>query len=174
VSANVSSAKRSPVQPGTWKLNPQKSKFGFLAISMPPALGKFTKVEGELEIDADRSLAGSGQIDVASIKSGLPIRDRHLRSSHFFDVAHHPFATFKVSARDADAADLQLEVVLTMKGVTQRAQLTGTLEPIEGENALRLTAKGSLRRRDFGVAWAPDVVMIGNRVSIKIDAVLER
>lgn len=61
--------------------------------------GQFNKTTGKLVLDPG---AGKGSIEVtveaASVSTGDPKFDEHLKSGDFFDVAKHPAITFKSRA----------------------------------------------------------------------------
>lgn len=59
--------------------------------------GRFTKVNGEILFDEADPVRSSviATIDAASVDTGDPNRDAHLRSPDFFDVGRYPVLTFK-------------------------------------------------------------------------------
>jgi polyisoprenoid-binding protein YceI len=87
--------------------------------------GKFTKTSGTVTLDR---AAKTGTVDVtidpASIQTGNPKLDDHLRSDAFFDVTKFPAATYKGTEIKFDG-DKPVEVVgtLTIHGVTKPVNL---------------------------------------------------
>ena len=87
--------------------------------------GKFTKTSGTVTLDR---AAKTGTVDVtidpASIQTGNPKLDDHLRSDAFFDVTKFPTATYKGTDIKFDG-DKPVEVVgtLTIHGVTKPVNL---------------------------------------------------
>jgi polyisoprenoid-binding protein YceI len=87
--------------------------------------GKFTKTSGTVTLDR---AAKTGTVDVtidpASIQTGNPKLDDHLRSDAFFDVTKFPAATYKGTDIKFDG-DKPVEVVgtLTIHGVTKPVNL---------------------------------------------------
>jgi polyisoprenoid-binding protein YceI len=112
---------------------------------------------------------------VASLRTGIGLRDRHLRSSHFFAADEHPEITFAVKDIDLSRPGT-VSALLTIKGITRTVEVDLSSEPVDGRSDVRrLVGRGTLRRRDFGVVWmAMDRLMIGNRVRFKLDLTLER
>ena len=157
--------------PGTWVLDPEQSSVKFMVLSMPPAWGRFTELEGSLEVGEDALANGRGQIAASSIRTGFPPRDAHLRSSHFFDVERHARITAAVSLAENTSGQASVDVALTIKGVTRNVHLDGVVAPVNGKpGSARVSASGSINRRDFGVSWlGADRLMIGNRVRIRLD-----
>ena len=75
---------------------------------------RFDKKEGMVRFDrAARSGRVEVTIDMASVNSGVPAFDRHLRSKDMFDVAAHPSARF-VGDRFGFAGDQVTEVAGTL------------------------------------------------------------
>jgi polyisoprenoid-binding protein YceI len=88
--------------------------------------GHFERYEGTLNLE--RSPAIELTIDAASINTNLALRDRHLRSADFFDVANYPEVRFV-----SDTATLRGET-LTVRG---RLYAAGRSIPLEFEGRLR-------------------------------------
>ena len=69
--------------------------------------GQFGEFEGAAHVDTANPAASSIEltIDAASISTGSPDRDGHLRSADFFDVEKYPTWTFRSTdvARDGDS-----------------------------------------------------------------------
>jgi polyisoprenoid-binding protein YceI len=76
-----------------WRLDPGHSSAKFRVRT----LWGLTSVRGRFG-DLGGSLAADGKVDLwidaASLRTGNPLRDRHLRSADFFDVDRHPRVTF--------------------------------------------------------------------------------
>jgi polyisoprenoid-binding protein YceI len=166
---------------GTWKVDPAHSSVEFSVKHMGIATvrGRFTKFEGTLEVGP--TLAESrayGKVDVASIDTGEPDRDAHLRSPDFFDVEHYPEITFestRVEPIDDDASTVHGK--LTMHGVTKDVKLDVVFEGTDtdpwGNERVGLTATGTLNRSDFDMkfnqALGSGNLLVGDRVNISLD-----
>jgi polyisoprenoid-binding protein YceI len=170
-----SSSSRSQLTTGIWRIDPDTSRIGFWVMSAPPAWGRFTDLRGELTVDDDLRGGGRGALEVESLRTGIGLRDRHLRSSHFFAADEHPQITFSVSGIDL-ARGGTTSARLTIKGITRTVDVDVRTEAVDGRpDARRLVGHGVLRRRDFGVSWmAMDRLMIGNRVHFKFELTFER
>jgi polyisoprenoid-binding protein YceI len=162
--------------PGRWVLDPARSRIGFQVFSVPPAKGSFSQAEGELVVEPGSGASASGVIHVDSISTGLGLRDKHLRSSHFFHSERYGQMKFASSRIEQVGATVRMEIRLTIREMTRPVELTGHLHSVEGDPAaVRLHLSGQINRREFGVAWmALDRMMIGARVKLELDLVARR
>jgi polyisoprenoid-binding protein YceI len=120
--------------------------------------GRFTGVQGTVTIAED--LAASSvevDIDVATVSSGDTARDDHLRSADFFDVAHHPTATFRSKALAVGGTAGTMVGDLTLKGVTRPVELAveylgQARDPWGGHRAV-FSAHAFINREDWGLTW---------------------
>lgn len=150
----------------TWHVN----HFGF---SNPS--GKWN-VEGKLVLDEKKPTDSkvNVKINLASLVTGIPKLDEHLKSSDFFDVEKYPVATFvsdKVNVLSKNSATVH--GMLTLHGVTKPVTLNVKLlklaeHPYTHKQSAGFFATTTLKRSDFGInKYIPDV---GDEVKIEIDA----
>jgi polyisoprenoid-binding protein YceI len=166
---------------GTWHVDPDHSSIGFEIKHMKIATvrGRFTEFEGTLiaaEDIADSRI--SGIVKVASIDTGQPDRDAHLRSPDFFDAERYPEIRFE-SNRIEPLGGPRFRVVgdLTMKDVTREIELDATVEGTEkdpwGNDRVGVRARGSIDRKDFGLKWQMALetggFLLGDEVRILIE-----
>jgi polyisoprenoid-binding protein YceI len=142
--------------------------------------GRFAGVTGAVQVDEQdwtRSIANVA-IDAATIETGQPDRDTHLRSADFFDVEQHPTITF-ASTRVEPAGDKRFTLIgnLTMHGVTREIALECLEEgrggdPWGGER-MAFSASATVDRRDFGLRWSQALetggLVVGNDVRISLE-----
>jgi polyisoprenoid-binding protein YceI len=117
------------VAQGSWRIDPVRSRVEFRTPTLwgrATVKGHFERYEGTLNLE--RSPAIELTIDAASIDTKLALRDRHLRSADFFDVANHPEVRFV-----SDTATLRGET-LRVRG---RLYAAGRSIPLEFEARLR-------------------------------------
>jgi polyisoprenoid-binding protein YceI len=145
-----------------WKIDPAHSHIEFAVrhLMISTVKGRFGSVEGTVVMDeADPATAEVDvTIDVASIDTREPQRDGHLKSADFFDAEKYPTIHFK-STRITDVSGDTFKVIgdLTMHGVTRAVTLDVTSEgrgkdPWGGDRA-GFSAKGKIKRSDFGLTW---------------------
>jgi polyisoprenoid-binding protein YceI len=169
----------------TWNIDPSHShvEFSVRHLMISTVKGRFAEVSGR--VVADDADPTSGQVEVtinvASIDTREAQRDTHLRSADFFDAENFPTLTFR-STRIAKASgdDLTVTGDLTIRGVTREVVLDVTTEgrgkdPWGGERA-GYSAKGKIKRSDFGLTWNMALetggVVVGDDIKISIDVEL--
>ena len=142
--------------------------------------GRFGKYTGSVDLDeADltRSVVDA-TIDAASIDTGTPQRDEHLRSADFFDVDRYPELRFR-STRIEKLDDTRYRVIgdLTIRDVTREVSLDveygGHARDPWGNERIAFVARTSLDRKDFGLRWNQVLeaggFLVGDRVDVELD-----
>jgi polyisoprenoid-binding protein YceI len=119
-------------------------------------------------------------IDVSTVDTRTPDRDKDLKSDKFFDVAKYPTMTFKsTKVEQAGAGKLKVTGDLTIRGTTKSVVLDidGPTAPVKdpwGNQRSAVTATTKINRQDYGVKWNATMdnggVVVGDEVSITIDA----
>jgi polyisoprenoid-binding protein YceI len=145
--------------------------------------GQFRKVTGRAWLD-ERQLTRSRidvEIDAASLETGEPKRDAHLRSADFFDVEKFPKLTFRSTRIEGKGEEFAVTGDLTMHGATRQVTLTvESLSPAMkdpyGRMVRGVSAVGKLNRKDWGLGWNAALetggVLVGDEVKLQIDAEL--
>lgn len=82
-----------------WQIDPAHSsaQFAVRHLTLSTVRGAFSKLSGTMVFD-DKDITKSTvdvTIDVTTVDTREPDRDKDLRSERFFDVAHFPTMTFK-------------------------------------------------------------------------------
>ncbi len=166
----------------SWDIDLAHSNIGFTVrhLVVSKVRGRFNKWAGSLRFDAEQPERSSVevQIDAASVDTGEPQRDAHLRSADFFDVERFPHLTFRSSEvkRVADGV-FSAAGELTLHGVTQPVVLEveygGSLKDPWGKQRAGFTASATLNRKDFGVSFNQVLdtggLGLGDKVTISID-----
>jgi polyisoprenoid-binding protein YceI len=122
--------------------------------------GRFADFSGAVEFDAEQPTASAVRfsIQAASIDTGTPDRDAHLRSDDFFAVATYPTITFESTRITAAGGnDYQVAGNLTMRGVTKAitipVTLLGTAVDPWGNQKLAFEGEVTINRKDYGLNW---------------------
>ncbi len=174
------------VAPATTSWNVDAShthaEFAVRHLMISTVKGRFGDVQGIVEID-EADLAKSSvdvTIGAASIDTREPQRDAHLRSADFFDAEKFPQITFRSTRIEGTSESFKVTGDLTIRGTTRSIVLDVTAEgratdPWGGQRA-GFSAKGKIRRSDFGLTWNQALetggVLVGDDVRIALDVEL--
>ncbi|MEV8399590.1 YceI family protein [Streptomyces niveus] len=173
--------------PGVWNIDPAHSSVATVAqhLGFSSVRGRFGEFGGRIAISAvpERSRVDA-VIDAASVDTGNDMRDKHLRSPDFLDVARFPEITYHstgVSQSGPDRWSVRGE--LAMHGVVRKVALDlsylGTGPDPWGGVRAAFRATTELRRDDFAMNYnqvvRAGISAIGTtlRVELDIQAVLE-
>jgi polyisoprenoid-binding protein YceI len=166
---------------GTWNVDPVHSTVEFRVkhLGIATVKGVFREYEGTIEVGEDSATTRAyGKIKAASIDTGEPKRDEHLRSPDFFDAESYPEITFESTSIEVIAEDeFHVTGDLTMHGITKpitlHAEVTGTEEDPWGNTRVGLEAQGELSRSDwemkFNQALGSGNMVVSDKVRISID-----
>jgi polyisoprenoid-binding protein YceI len=163
------------IEPGTWTIDASHSSVGFVArhLMVTKVRGVFGDVEGEITIAPDPFQSSvRATVDAASVSSGDPKRDEHLRSADFFDVEQYPeieFVSKRVEPRDGGFV---LTGDLTVHGVTREVswdlEYDGTVQDPWGGTRAGFSATTEVNRKDWGLEWNVALEAGGLLVSDKV------
>jgi polyisoprenoid-binding protein YceI len=171
----------------TWNLDPTHSAVNFTVRHMviSKVRGNFGKFTADVKLDPTNLATATAQvsIDVGSVNTGVADRDNHLKSPDFFEAAKFPAITFaskSVAVKSKEA--FTLTGTITMHGVTKDITLDGefggTAKDPWGNDRAGFALKGSLNRKDFGLAWNQALetggVLVGESVELNIELELIR
>ena len=166
---------------GTWNVDPVHSSVEFRVkhLGIATVKGSFREYEGHIEVGEDiGSTRAYGKIKVASIDTGEPQRDDHLRSADFFDVENYPEITFESTSIEViDEDEFHVTGDFTLHGITQpitlHVEVTGTEQDPWGNTRVGLEAQGELNRSDYGMkfnqALGSGNMLVSDKVRINID-----
>jgi polyisoprenoid-binding protein YceI len=139
--------------------------------------GQFERWGGTLLLDPAHVSRSSLEVwvDVASLDTGSPERDAHLRSPELLDVARSPLALFR-STGLALHADGKAAVAgrLELHGVTRHVELAVMSQGSWGVDKHELRAEYAAHtgfdRQEFGLHWNQDLdiggFVVGDRVEL--------
>jgi polyisoprenoid-binding protein YceI len=136
-----------PALAGTWALVPARSSVRFTNKTMwglIPVNGHFAEVTGQALVTGDGTASGRLVIRADSVRTGLGMRDKHLRSADFFDTGSYPEIVVEVSGADLDAT-------LSIRGTTLPVSLTTTASR-QADGTVAVTARGQIDRTRWGVS----------------------
>lgn len=166
---------------GDWDIDPMHSSIAFTArhIGLARIRGRFNTFAGAIRL-AERmeDSAMHVVIDASSIDTAVKMRDDHLRSGDFLDVARFPTMEFysdkfvhKGGTRWAITGALSLHGVT--RTVTLDTEYLGVGHGLQGETRAACRATTELHRDDFTITWqtmlARGIAAVGASITIELD-----
>jgi len=122
--------------------------------------GTFAKWNAEMESNGDdfENAAVMFTADVASVSTGMEMRDNHLKGEEFFNVEKHPELKFEsTSMKKTSETHYKLEGNLTIRDVTKHISLSveygGQMVDFYGNTKAGFEINGIIKRKEFGLAW---------------------
>jgi polyisoprenoid-binding protein YceI len=169
-----------------WQLDPAHSTVEFAVKHMmfTTVRGRFKSFTGSVHINErnpDQSRV-EVTIDAASIDTGVPDRDAHLRSPDFLDVEHHPKIVFRSTRVDGahkkEGDRFRVAGELEIRGKSIPVTLDATFEGLGtdpwGKQRAGFSARTEIDRREWGLQWNQALetggVLVANSVKIEIEA----
>ena len=124
-----------------WRIDPARSRVEFRT----PTFWGLTTVQGHFErydgtLDLRREPAIELTIEAGSLDTKNNMRDKHLRSGDFFDVAHHPEVRFVSDRARLDGDRLTVSGRLYAAGKSMPLDVEATVSAVDGELEVDATA----------------------------------
>ena len=153
--------------------------------------GVSARVEGEINVDiANLSTARARvTVPVNTLRTGIDLRDEHLRGDGWLDAANHPNITFELtriegatSLTPGQAVDVRFHGRVTIHGVTKNVVARGRVQytPLSAEmqqspgidgDVIRFRAQFTVQLSDFNVAIPlPVRLKVSNEITVGINA----
>lgn len=166
--------------PGRFTIDHDHTTVGFVArhLVVSKVRGLFGDVSGAVTI-AENPLESSVEVTIvaASINTGAPDRDNHLRSGDFLEIEKYPNLTFRSTRMVSHSGtDFVLAGDLTIRDVTREVQLDvefdGMITSPYGQEVIAFTASTEIDREEFGLTWNQALeaggMLVGKKVKIEI------
>lgn len=161
----------------TWTADKAHSQvsFGITHLGISEVEGLFRTFDASIISSEDNfsDAAFEVEIDMASVDTGVEMRDDHLRNSDFFDVENHPSMQFKSnSIEEVSENNYRVSGDLTLHGVTNPVMLDvwyrGTVEQEKGPvSGFQIT--GTINRSDFNIGPDFPEAALSDEVNIKVN-----
>ncbi|CAL9410407.1 YceI family protein [Streptomyces sp. enrichment culture] len=164
-----------PLVPGHWALDPFHSSVNFAVrhLGIAKVRGQFTSLRAELYVGRTaEEIRVSATVDLASIDTGNPDRDAHVRAPDLLDVARRPTMTYRSTRVSGEGEDWTMEGELTIGDVTRpvtfAVEFGGLVDvPMDGSRHAGFEATGEIRRSEFGLDFAPG--LLGDVIKVQLD-----
>ncbi|MEW2545592.1 YceI family protein [Streptomyces sp. NPDC047002] len=167
---------------GTYVLDPAHTEIGFSVrhAMVTNVRGHFGEHEGTLVIDGADPANSTALIEVsmASVDTGAPDRDGHLRTGDFFDVENFPTMTFRSTHAEERGGDAyRITGDLTIKGVSRPLaidlEFNGSATDPFGNQRIGFEGTAELLRSDWGLTYNAALetggVLVGDKVKLVFD-----
>ena len=161
---------------GEYTLDTSHSRLGFSArhAMVTKVRGQFSAFSGTAHVDAENPANSKVEltIDPASISTGSPDRDAHLKSGDFFEVETYPEWTFVSTEVSRDGEEWTITGDLTIKDTTKPVTIvfeeTGEAVDPFGNTRIGFEGRTTINRKDWGLTWNAALEAGGVLVSEKI------
>lgn len=148
-------------------------RFEYSHFGYSTQLSRFDKTSGTIVIDrAAKTGSVDVTIDTASVNTGFPVFDGHLKGEDFFDVKKYPAITYKSNKLNFTGDKLSsVDGDLSIKGVSKPVRLEVTSfhcmpHPMLKKDACGANAVAKIKRSEFNNGkYAPHV---GDEVTLTI------
>ncbi|MGW6746598.1 YceI family protein [Streptomyces sp. NPDC055025] len=167
---------------GEYTIDPAHSTISFTVrhAMVTNVRGSFNEHEGTLNLDGSNPAASTASIDVsiASVDTGIPDRDGHLRSADFFDAETFPKMSFRsTSTEQTDAETYRVTGDLTIKDTTRPLTIDlefhGSATDVYGNERVGFEGSATILRSDWGLTWNAALetggVMVSDKVKLTFD-----
>lgn len=145
--------------------------------------GVTSHVTGEFQVDPANLAASRGAIEVrvGTIRTGIDLRDEHLRSDAWLDATRYPVARFEVtgvsgatSLTPGQEARVTLQGRFSLHGRTRDVRATARVTWVAdasgaGTNQIRVRAHFTIRLTDYGVSIPAIVELkVSNEIAVDV------
>ncbi len=100
-------------------------------------------------------------VSVATINTGIEMRDKHLKTADYFDADKYPRITFKSTAINAQT----VTGILTIKNVAKTISFPYSVKKVN--NGYQFSGNFSINRKDFNLGGSFST--IGNKVDVQLN-----
>ncbi len=166
---------------GTWNIDLNHSVLSARIRHLVAAKvrGTFKTFSGSITIgESPETSSVVVSIDAASIDTGVPDRDNHLRSPDFLDVVTHPTIDFVSTAvRAQGGTSYKVDGTLTIRDITKPVTLDmeygGVVTDPWGNTKAVFSAETKINREDWDMTWNQALEAGGWLVGKTLDVEIE-
>jgi polyisoprenoid-binding protein YceI len=170
-----------------WEIDPFHSlvEFSVQHLKISLVKGRFTDLHGSINFTPQKIEQSwvKAQVATASIHTGVPQRDAHLRSADFFEVATYPTIAFESTQMGSIEHNRgMIHGNLLLHGVTRPITLLATFtgqgkDPFTDAWRIGFSGTAIIDRREFGIGLnvahgSADSIGFNVRIDVIIESVL--
>jgi polyisoprenoid-binding protein YceI len=169
-----------------WGIDPVHSEIAFKVkhLMISNVKGTFQDFDAAVSTSGDDFSTSEIEFSMkpASVNTGNPDRDAHLKSADFFDVEKYELITFKsksLKSVDEDG-NYELTGTMTIKGIAKELKLDvefgGIMKDPWGNSKAGFTLNGKINRKEWDLTWNAALeaggVLVGEEVKISCEVQL--
>jgi polyisoprenoid-binding protein YceI len=163
----------------TYTLDSTQTTVSFAVRGLAPTKGQFSRGTGTITTD-ERGDPQALEISIAtnSLRTGLALRDMHLKTDSFFDARRYPVISYSSRHIERTAENRYIiHGALRLRGRERPVTLMATIDPARGsDGSHRAHVTGIVLRSAFAIPrnrilHASMLAMIGDTVAITADVV---
>lgn len=165
---------------GSYDIDVAHSALGFSVrhAGVARVRGTFDGFNGTINVAEDfAESTATVEIDAASVDTGQPARDEHLRSADFWHAEENPTWSFRTTSVEGEGEEFTLHGDFTANGVTKPVALKTEVEGVgpgpDGKLRVGFSAQTTISRKEFGLTWNPVMesggFVVGDRIRINLD-----
>lgn len=157
--------------PPAWRVASAASTITYSGVhAAVPFEGRFASWSADIRFDPNNlaQSAATVTIQTASASDGVSLHDQSLPGAEWFDVAHHPTATFRTTSIRARGDGYEARGTLTIKGHPIDVTLPFTLT-LNGNRAIMDgSARINRRTADLGMDSDPDAAFVSADIVVHV------
>lgn len=179
MTTQTTTRKEAPIA-GTWVLDPAHSDLRIIArhLMVSKVTGTFGEMSGTINVVDD---VKDSKVEItaqaATVDTGTPDRDTHLRSPDFLDAEQFPAIGFKSTAIARNGDDWKLTGDLTIRGVSKPVTFDvvyeGSATDPYGNQKAAFSASGQIDRESWGLTWNVPLesggVLVSKNLKVEFD-----
>ncbi len=160
----------SSIEQTRWRIDPSRSRVEFQAKTfwgLMTVKGHFDRYAGTLDLTADPSIELTIEADSLGTKNRM--RDKHLRSSDFFDVEQHPHVRFVSESATLTGERLNVRGRLHARDTSMPLELEAKLRPVGDELELEAVTEADhhqlgMTSSQMGMIRTPSKLIVKGRL----------
>jgi polyisoprenoid-binding protein YceI len=164
---------RENPNPGKWNIDPARSEITFQIKNFGfTVTGKLEGLKGDISFDEGAPEASSitASVDVNTINTGIDARDRHLKSSDYFDADKYPKIVFQSTKIEKKSGKFVMTGKLGIRSTIKTLSFPFTFAQIADKGIFR--AEFDISRAEFGVGASGSP--IGDKVRVTLVVAVEK
>ncbi len=167
---------------GTYALDASHTRIGFAArhAMVTTVRGTFAEIDGTAHLDGADPAKSTATVVIktASLSTGNPDRDTHVKSADFLDVETYPEIRFvSTAAERVDEDTYRMTGDLTIKDVTRPVTVdftfVGAVQDPWGNTRLGFEGSTKVSRKDWGLTWNVALeaggILVSDKVTLEFD-----